>query len=296
MTSFSPGSAPPQNDRLGVIYMLISGLAFSLSTAMMRELATMLPETVVMFWRHIFATLYFLPVILSTRGGLVFTRRPMAHFVRSAFGFLGFFGFVWSVNRLPLADATSLAFTAPLWSMILSAVVMGEPVRPLRWLATAVGFSGVLLIVKPGGALQAPVLVGLASALMGSLAMMMVKRLSATEMPDRIAFYFMFLGIFFAAPMALAHWQWPEPKHYLLFLLLGAFTYVGQFCLTRGYAVGQFTKMAPMDYVRVPYVILLGYLAFGEVPDRWALLGMAIIAAASIYILIGGRRPAPKPN
>lgn len=278
------------NDRRGAVFMLVSGVCFTCATVLMRHLSSELPETVVMFYRHIFATLCFVPVLVSTRGRLIATRRIGAHIVRSLFGFVSFFGFVWSFNRMPLADATALAFTSPLWSMALSVVILHETLRPLRVIAAIVGFGGVLLVAKPSGILEWPVLVGLAAAMVTSGAMMMIKRLSATEPPDRIAFFFMLTGIFYSLPLAIPNWRWPEPMQYLWLAALGLIFSIGQVLLSRAYTVGQFSRMAPMDYCRMPLAILLGFLVFGELPDWSAVAGMAIIAAASLYTILGGRR------
>jgi drug/metabolite transporter (DMT)-like permease len=291
MSLASPAAAQLRaNDIRGALLILASGVTFTVSTALIKHLSAELPETVVVFWRHAFATLWFLPVVVASGGRLVLTRRLGGHLIRSAFGFSSFFGFIWSIDRLPLADGISIAFTAPLWSMVLSVFVLKEAVNPLRWLATCIGFGGVLLIVKPSGALDWAVVVGLCSAMVASGAMMMVKRLSATEPPDRIAFYFMAAGMVFALPAAVAHWQWPSAGQHLWLVGIGLLSYAGQICLSRGYAIGQFTKMAPMDFFRMPTAILLGFVMFGDLPDWSGIAGMTVIAAASLYILLGGRR------
>jgi drug/metabolite transporter (DMT)-like permease len=118
----------------------------------------------------------------------------------------------------------------------------------------------------------------------------MVKRLSASEPPDRIAFYFMAFGVLFALPAALLNWQLPSAANFVWFAGIGVLSCLGQACLSRGYALGQFSKMAPMDFFRLPTTILIGVLVFGEVPQLVTILGVAIIAGASLYVVLSGAR------
>jgi drug/metabolite transporter (DMT)-like permease len=116
--------------------------------------------------------------------------------------------------------------------------------------------------------------------------MMKVKQLSATEPPDRITFYFLANGLLIGLLPALATWATPTPIQLALLAAMGAISCIGQMCLTRGYALGQFSKMAPMDFCRLPLAIALGFALFGEWPDVAGLAGMAIIVAASLFILL----------
>jgi drug/metabolite transporter (DMT)-like permease len=171
-------------------------------------------------------------------------------------------------------------------------LVLSERIPPSRWLATAVGFTGVLLIAKPSSAIGLAAAIALGSALLSSLAMMKVKQLSLTEPPDRIAFYFMLNGLVMGLPFALPVWQTPEPRQWLLLGLTGAVSFLGQLCLSRAYAIGTFSKMAPMDFFRLPLGILTGFALFGEVPDLYSVAGMAIVVAASLFIVMA--RSAPR--
>jgi len=120
--------------------------------------------------------------------------------------------------------------------------------------------------------------------------MMKVKQLSSTEPPNRIAFYFLLNGLWFALPLALPVWRWPDTDQLLMLAFVGLVSAFGQVFLSRGYALGQFSKMAPMDFFRLPISIVIGFLLFAEWPDALALLGMAIVVGASLYILLARRR------
>ena len=123
-----------------------------------------------------------------------------------------------------------------------------------------------------------------------------LRQLSASETPDRTTFYFIVFGVLLSLPFALADWRTPEWRHLPFLALVGVASFFGQRCLTRGYAFGAFSKMAPMDFLRLPLSVAIGFAVFAEVPDPWSILGMAIIALALLAIVRSGPaavRPPP---
>jgi len=278
------------DDIRGGIFIVLGGLCFTMVGAVIKQLAGTLPEMVIALGRHVFAVAFVAPFILRKGLSAVRTQRYGGHLYRSAFGYISFLGLIFALPRLNLADVTALSFTTPLWSLLLSVLFLGESIRASRWIATAIGFGGVLLIAKPTSRLDPAMLVALGSALFASLAMMKVKQLSRTEPPDRISFYFLFNGLLFSLPLALPVWRTPDLAQLGLLAAIGGLSCVGQLCLSRGYALGQFSKMAPMDFFRLPLSVLLGFALFTELPDLLAFAGMAVIVAASLFILLARTR------
>jgi len=282
------------DDVRGGLLIILGGLSFTCVGAIIKQLGGELSVPAIALWRHVFALLCFAPLLVVRHGvGALRTHRYFGHFYRSLFGFISFYGGIYALARLSLADATALSFTAPLWSLLLAVTFLGDRVRASRWLATATGFGGVLLIARPAGSFIEPaMLVALGGALFSSLAMMKVKQLSATEPPDRITFYFLANGLLIGLLPALATWTTPDARQFVLLAVMGAISCIGQMFLTRGYALGQFSKMAPMDFCRLPLAIALGFGLFGEVPEVAGLAGMAIIVGASLFILMSRNKAA----
>ena len=218
------------------------------------------------------------------------TQRYRSHFWRGAYGYVSFLAFVYVLPYLTLADVIALSFTTPLWSLPLSALVMAERIPRARWIAVAIGFGGVLLIAKPTTEVGWATAIALASALLSSLAMLKVKQLSQTEPPDRIAFYFMLNGLLLGLPLAVPVWRTPDPRQWLLIGMVGVLAFVSQRCLARAYALGTFSKMAPMDYCRLPLGILTGFVLFAELPDALSVLGMVVVAVSTLYVVLARSR------
>jgi drug/metabolite transporter (DMT)-like permease len=291
------GGAPSVAGRLsddarGALLMLASGLLFTITSGALKELAASLPAMEVGLLRNAMALAFFVPMLWRRGLSLIRTERYRDHFWRGAFGYLSFLAFIYVMPILTLADVIALSFTTPLWSLLLAVLFLRERVPPSRWIAVAVGFAGVVMIAKPTSAVGWATALALLSALVASLAMMKVKQLSLTEPPDRIAFYFMLNGLFIGLPLAVPDWRTPGPTEWLLLALTGGLSFVSQLCMTRGYALGAFTKMAPMDFCRLPLGILTGFVFFAELPDLLSVVGMVVVVGSTLYIVLARTRVA----
>ncbi len=283
---------PPSNDLRGGLYLIIAVLCFTLAFSVIKQLTLELSEPVIGLFRSLFALIFFLPMLAQKGIGFFKTSRPIGHLWRSVFGYASFLFFVYAVARLPLGDAVALSFTSPFWSILIGFAVFGDRITWRLGLAVVIGFGGVLLIAQPSAAagLGVGAIIAITSAIGTSLAMMMVKQLSGSEPPDRVAFYFMFVSAWIALIPAAFDWTTPRPEHLPWLAFIGGLFFVGQTFLSRAYMYGTFSRMAPLDFVRLPAALTLGYLVFGEVPAVIALVGMALIVVASLDILLGGRK------
>ena len=163
----------------GALWLVSGGFIFTSTSAMIRLLSTQVESVQTAFFRAVISVILLLPMIAAGRVKPWQSKRIVGHFWRTAMGtgsmVLGFY----AVTLLPLADATAIAFSQPLFSVVVAALLLGEKVRWRRWSATVIGFAGVLIMVRPGeGSLQLGALVGLANAAAVSLSILLVRRLS----------------------------------------------------------------------------------------------------------------------
>jgi drug/metabolite transporter (DMT)-like permease len=282
-----------KNDRRGALFIVTGCACFATGGAILKHLADDLSWAQLAVLRHIFAAAFFVPMMLRLGPGYFFTSRPWAHGLRGAFGSYSYALFVLALVNMPIGDAFALAYTTPFWSLGVAAIVFGERFGWGRVAATLLGFAGVALVVRPGSGDTdyATVFAGVAllSALLTSLAMMMVKRLASSEPPDRIAFWFLVAGIPCVGPFAVFDWRPMEWAHVPWLAVVGALTFYGQRALSRGYMLGTFSKMAPLIYVQVALATLWGLVLFAEIPPWTTLAGMVLIALGTFWIV---RAPA----
>ncbi len=236
------------------------------------------------FFRCAISLAFVFPIALS--GGLanLRTRHLKMHFVRALFGLLSWLAAFFAVSRLPLADFTTMSFSMPLFITLLAVPVLGERGSWQRWIATLVGFAGVVLTARPGGEFQLATLVALASAFAGACVLMVVKKTPMSEAPAAMLFYSnLILTVILLLP-ALAVWRNPDLFDLLLLALIGFFGIVAQVTYIFGMREGDASALAPFDYVRLIYAGLIGFVLFAEVPDLWSVLGAACIIGSTCYI------------
>jgi drug/metabolite transporter (DMT)-like permease len=237
------------------------------------------------FLRNLSALLFMLPWMLRHgRGGLA-TGRLGAYFWRAGIGLIAMLTWFSAIAYLPLAEAVALNFTVPLFATAGAALFLGEVVRARRWTATAVGFLGVIIILRPGFVEFTPVMaLPIIAAGFTAATTLIVKSLSRTEAPATIVAYMNLLLTPLSLLPALFVWRWPTPTEWALGLFVGLCAVLAHIVFTRAFVQADASAVMPFDYMRLPFVALVGYLLFAEVPDGWTWVGAAVIAGAAIYI------------
>lgn len=285
------GPYSPRLDNLrGVLWMLAAVTLLTCMFVVIKQLVTELPVFVVALARTSISLACLLPWLARAGAAGVRTTRLGMHFLRGFFGIAAFVLVVYALQWLILADAMVLAFTSPFWSILISALVLGEAIRGNRVLAAVVGFCGVVMVVKPQGGIEPAMALALGSAVMTSGAMVSMKRLSSSEPPTRIVFYFMLFGTLLLVPPAAATWQTPTAGQLGWLALTGVLGVVGQAFLARAYDAGEVGIIAPLDFVRLPVAVLLGFVVFGELPDAWSVAGTTVIILAAVHLARAGAR------
>lgn len=272
----------------GALWMLASALAFTAMATLVKFLGHGYSPALQTFYRQVAGFLILLPVILKHRGAAYATTRPGILIFRSAAGVIGIMLSLYAFQEMPLADANALSFTRTLWLVPLAALVLREKVGPLRIGAAAVGFLGVLVMLRPGVggsfALGLPALAMLASAFLFSLTVTGMKVMTRDHSPTVLLVWAATLGFLFAIPGAFLSWRWPAPLDLVLLAIMGALGTATQACYIKGMQLGDAAAMAPVDYTRLVFAAAAGFLLFREVPTVWTLAGAAIVVASTLFI------------
>lgn len=270
---------------VGVLWMVLAVSALTGMFAVAKHLMQSLPVFEVGLFRFLMSLLFYLPWLFSNGIGALKTGRPGAHFVRGFFGATSLLAGIYAVHNMLLADATVLTFTIPLWSILFAALFLGERIRLRRSLATAAGFAGVIIMVQPQTGIEPAAMVALFAAILATGAITTMKSLTRTEPTGRIVFYFLLYGTLITGAPAMYLFQMPNTTEWAWLFLLGVLGSSGQFFLTRAYAAGEMTIIAPFDFTRIIIAVILGYFIFNEAPDIWGLIGAAIIMCSCAYIV-----------
>ena len=298
------------------ILFLIAGIAiFSAQDVVIRFLSDRFSVFEIVLVRSVVAVIVVLPLI-KLEGGLetLKTRHPYMHAARGLFACLAYTFYYLAIAAMPLADVVAITFSAPLIVTALSVPILKEPVGLHRWSGVAVGFVGVVVLLRPGAGVFDPASVlALLAALMYAGNILIVRQLSRTDSSSSMAFYTCGVYILFAGIAGLAFgdgrfatdghaslvflfraWTIPALKDLGLMAVTGLTFGVGFYCLTQAYRMGQPSLVAPFEYTAILWAMIWGFVFWQETPDVLAYTGIALIVSSGIYIVyresVGRRR------
>ena len=233
---------------------------------------------------------FLLPFIVSnpwTRPGLVTTARPLLQVGRSVLLLASTMCNFMALRYLQLDEAISIAFSTPFFVAALSGPILGEWVRWRRWTAISVGFLGVLVVTRPGpGSFQPAAFLSLGGAMCYALYALSTRILARTDSNETTLFYSNIVGA--GAMLPVVPFFWTTPTDALIIALMvatGALGSFGHYLLIAAHRLAPAAVLSPFIYAEIPLMIVLGFLVFADLPNRWTLTGAAIVVASGLYIL-----------
>jgi drug/metabolite transporter (DMT)-like permease len=273
----------------GALWMLASAVLFTAMTTLIKYLGAGYPAALQTFYRQLAGAIILLPLVARDWRGALRTTRPGILIFRSSAGVLAMILAFYAYQELPLADAHALSGTRTLWLVPLAALVLREPIGPLRLGAALAGFAGVLIMLKPGGGgavhwLGWPQAAALASALLFALTITGMKVMTRDHSPFTLLVYAAGLGLVFSIPPALFVWRWPSLPDLGLLALMGVIGTLTQGCYIKGMEAGEAAVMAPIDYTRLVFAVIAGLAFFHETPSPAVLLGAAVVVVSTLFI------------
>lgn len=251
------------------------------------------PVLLVAWVRYAVHTLLSSAILLPRRGrALLRTHSLRGQLLRGALMILSTLGFFSVLKRVPLAEATAMNFMAPVFLMALAPWLLREPHRLHRWLGVLLGFTGMLLVVRPGAGLDAiGVALGLATAVVFAAFQIVTRRLAMDD-PLTTNYYGGLTGTVVLTLALPWFWQWPtlSPAQWLLLASTGVTGAIGHGLQSAAYARTPATLLAPYSYLQILSATALGWAVFGQLPDATTALGIACICGAGVAVALVERR------
>ena len=276
--------------------MALATVAWTAMIAQVRLLADELSTFEVIFFRCLVGVAVLAPVVLRGRARPWRPARPGLHCLRALMSFTGMLGFYYAIAHLPLGDVVALSFTQPLFIVVLAAMVLGEHIGVARWRATAIGFAGVLIIVRPGFqevGLATVAVIGAAVLYAGSN--ICVKIMMRTDTPAQAAIAVNLLVLPLSLAIALPGWVTPNAAQAVLLFGVGISGTLGIYLIARAYNAAEASAVVPYDFLRLPLTTAAAFALFAETPDIWTWLGALVIFASS-YALVRIEARGHKPG
>lgn len=291
------------NPLLGITLKVLSALAFTLMSAGIKVLGDRYPTGELVFFRSAFALVPLL-VWLGWQGDLLAAIRTSnlpGHLLRGIISSCGMFSGFVALSYLPLSDAIAIGYASPLLVVVLAALMLKETVRAYRWTAVFIGLIGVIVMLSPhldpralAHALDGGPAVGALFALFGACcsagATIQVRRLTAAERTGAIVFYFSLMTTLLGLSTVLLGWRTPDAPELALLVTIGILGGIGQILLTESYRHGDASLIAPFEYTTMIWAVLIGWFAFGQVPQAAIVGGGALVASAGMFVVWRERR------
>ena len=293
--------------RLGAICAAVAVVFFSINDVAIKFLSDGYALHQVVLNRSVIGLLIIVFVIAPLTSGWAVARtgRLKMHMLRGLCVVLANMTFFLGLAAMPFADAVAIFFISPLVITLFSVLFLGEVVGPRRWAAIAVGFIGVLIMMRPGTqAFQAASLLPLAAAFCYAGIHIITRRIGGTESAATMAFYiqimFIIVGVLFglvagdgrygdlsdpSLAFLLRAWRWPVPADYPIFLVIGVGIAVAGYLISQAYRVAEASYVAPFEYLALPMSVIWGMTVFDEFPDSLDYLGMVLILGAGLFAI-----------
>jgi drug/metabolite transporter (DMT)-like permease len=287
LTLAAASAQTEQHAMRGILLMLLAVGMWPFMDTMAKLLACSYPVTQVALMRYVFHAAFMLLIFAPRMGArLVRSRHPGLQVLRGlalAGSTLCFFS---ALKVMPLAETSSISQLGPILTTVGAVLMLRERVGATRWIAVAAGFAGVLLVIRPGTAVFTPyALFPLGTAVCMTGYNLLTRRLAQTEEPIATLFYSALVGTAALAMFLPAGWKTPESfTHLAMMAATGFIGGASHLVLIKAYECAPASKLALFSYTQMFWMLLLGYLVFGDFPDGWSLIGIAIVIGSALYV------------
>ena len=273
------------NNLHAALWMLGAIASFSAMAVAGRAVSHALDTFEIMTYRSLVGIVVLWVILTLTGQWRQVTRRSFGtHVVRNAAHFTGQNLWFYAVTAIPLAQVFALEFTSPIWVVLLSPLILGEPLTRLRLMSVLAGFVGILIVARPSPDTISPGLIAAASsAVFFALSVMYTRLLTRTETVLCIMFWLTLMQAVFGIIFSAWDGDMVAPSVQTLpwLVLIGLAGLLAHYCLTSALAIAPATVVVPIDFVRLPTIAIVGMLLYGEALDAWVFVGATVIFAAN---------------
>ena len=284
---------PQQSTGMAAIWMagwLLNTLALTVAG---RELGHDVPVFVIMIMRSLIAMIILTPLILHKGDVRQRFANLRLNIVRNIIHYGAQYAWFSALLLIPLAQVVSIEFTMPIWGAIIAALFLGENLTRFKLAAIAFGFIGILMIVRPGASfIDAGHMVALAAAIGFAVSVTLTKVITRKDSALTVIFLMFAIQTVIGAVPAYLTWKWPEPENWIWVAVVGLAGTFSHYCLSKAISLADITIVMPMDFLRVPLTVLVGYWVYSEGFDFYSITGTLLILGANMLNLLKAKQPA----
>jgi drug/metabolite transporter (DMT)-like permease len=283
---------PRQRPLYGIGLMILGMSFFPASDGLSKYLTGFYEPAQIMWLRNLIQICMVLPFVLRPSGRkLMRSYQPRLQLIRGVLTIIATLAFITSLHHIPLADGVAILFAGGIFLVVVSALLLGETVGRVRWIAVAVGFAGVLIIIRPGlGVVHWAASLALAAALGNAFMQAQSRQLGRTDSAVTTFFWTSIVGATLLAPIATFVWTPIAWESVPLLIGAGVCGGLGHFLLVRAFEFAPASVLAPFNYAQIVMAVVIGYFAFSDIPDRWTVIGLFVIVGTGFFLLHYERR------
>lgn len=273
------------------LWMVGTLLSFAVMAVCGRELAGELTTFQILFWRSLVGFLMIATLLTYFGWGQLRTASFHVHGIRAIVHFGGQFGWFYAIGLIPLVEVFALEFTMPIWVVILASMILRERLTMARLISVGLGFVGVVVILQPGaGSISIGSLAALGAAFGYAATQVATRFLAQRDTPLCILFYMTIIQLPLGLAASLSDWQWPALADWPWLLLVGITAMTAHYTLARAMRLAEAGVVAPMGFLRLPMIAVIGYLFYGEALQVWVGLGAVLICAGIVLNVRDAKR------
>jgi drug/metabolite transporter (DMT)-like permease len=269
----------------GALFMILSAASFAAAHAGVRELSDEVHPFATAFYRNAFGILFLLPWLLKNNFAVLKTKHLKLHTIRGILNSGFMLGFFFALSLIPIAEATAINFTAPLFASLLAVIVLREFVGWRRWVALFIGFASTFIILQPGAEIISfGAILVLFASLSWAGSMIALKKLSNTESSLTSTLYLVVVLTPVTFIFGFPYINVLNLEQIVWLIEVAITSTMAQYFLSESLKNGDASAVAPYDFSRLIWAAIFGYILFGEVPNIWVWLGGTLIFASVAYI------------
>ena len=276
--------------RSGILMITATGVLAGMHT-LIRYLSKEIHPFEIAFFRSFFGLIVLSPFVFVNGISMLKTGQPGLNLIRGTTSMGAMLAWFYGLSVVELAKATTLSFTNTLFGSIAAIFLLGEKLVARRVTALLLGFTGVLIVLRPGLIeVSSGSIIVLFSAICWGIGLVIVKQLTRTDGTVSIILWFTIFTSLLTFPFALANWNWPAPMDFFWLLLMGLLGSLGHLAAVSGIKLSDASSVMPMDFTRLIWVSLFGFLFFGEIPEIWTWIGASVILSSTGILMVPSSR------
>ncbi|MEE8332604.1 MAG: DMT family transporter [Alphaproteobacteria bacterium] len=268
----------------GAGYMLVSATTISGMNGTVQFLSGSIHVFEIAFFRQLFGVIFLSAVFLRDGLAPLITRRFGLHLLRAVLNVIALLSYFYGLSLEPLAKVVALSLTAPLFATVCAVIFLRERMTARRWIGLFVGMAGALIVLRPGfQAVSLGAMLVLLSNTVWAVALVVIKSLARTESAPTISLYAAILMTPITLAFALFVWEWPTANQLVWLVGIGVFGSIAQLCLSQSFRLVDATLVLPIDFTKIVWASLIGYVVFNQVPEIWVWIGATVTFAGVFY-------------